>query len=177
MSDAETDTYNPYAPPTAQVGSGEPEAGLKRRSLVAMVLLVIVTLGVYYMVWFFRRRPGLNRLDSRRKLPLWPLLMFAAYFGLQVVLAVLAGDATPEQVWGSEVAMFLSLMQLAVAILMLVQCFAIKDIIEDHAQGPDGATEHALFRPHVKLSGLMTFFFSIFYLQYAINKYVVGARW
>jgi hypothetical protein len=28
----------------------------------------------------------------------------------------------------------------------------------------------------VKLSGLMTFFFSIFYLQYAINKYVVGAR-
>ncbi len=110
-----------------------------------MVLLVIVTLGVYYMVWFFRRRPGLNRLDSRRKLPLWPLLMFAAYFGLQVVLAVLAGDATPEQVWGSEVAMFLSLMQLAVAILMLVQCFAIKDIIEDHAQGPDGAAEHALF--------------------------------
>ena len=174
MSNA--DTHNPYAPPAAQLGSGDTKSGLKRRSLAVMILLVIVTLGIYYMVWFFGRRHGLNRLDSRRKLPLWPLLMFAAYFGLQIVLAVLAGDATPAQVWGSEVAMFLSLMQLAVAILMLVQCFAIKDIIEDHAQGPDDATEHALFRPHVKLSGLMTFFFSIFYLQYAINKYVVGAR-
>jgi hypothetical protein len=28
----------------------------------------------------------------------------------------------------------------------------------------------------VKLSGLMTFFFSIFYLQWAINRYVVGAQ-
>ena len=174
MSDA--DTYNPYAPPTAQLGSGETKSGLKRRSLVVMILLLIVTLGIYYLVWFFRRRPGLNRLDSRRKLPLWPLLMFAAYFGLQVVLAVLVGDASPEQVWGPEVAMGLSLLQLAVGILMLVQCFAIKDIIEDHAQGPDTETERGLFNPRVKLSGLMTFFFSIFYLQYAINKYVVDVR-
>jgi hypothetical protein len=52
----------------------------------------------------------------------------------------------------------------------------IKDIIEDHAQGPGDPTERGLFTPPVKLSGLMTFFFSIFYLQYAINKYVVDGK-
>jgi len=174
MSDA--DTFNPYAPPSAQVESRVEESGLKRRSLVVMVLLLIATVGIYYVVWFFRRRPGLNRLNSGRKLSLWPLLVFAAFFALQIVLAVLAGDATPEQAWGAGVGMVLSLLQLAVGILMLVQCFAIKDIIEDHAQRPDDADERGLFRPHVELSGLMTFFFSIFYLQHAINKYVVDAR-
>jgi hypothetical protein len=59
---------------------------------------------------------------------------------------------------------------------MIVQCFVIKDIIEDHAQGPGDPTERGLFTPPVKLSGLMTFFFSIFYLQYAINKYVVDGK-
>src|SRR5262245_31967789 len=67
MSDAES--YNPYAPPTASVASvGAAASGLKRRNLVVMFLLIIVTLGIYYPVWFFRRRPGLNRLDSPRKL-------------------------------------------------------------------------------------------------------------
>ena len=31
-----------------------------------------------------------------------------------------------------------------------------------------------MFVEHVRLSGLMTFFFSIFYLQWAINRYIVG---
>jgi hypothetical protein len=174
MSDV--DTYNPYAPPVAQVDSGVVESGLKRRGLAAMVLLLIVTFGVYYVVWFFRRRPGLNRLNSGRKLPLWPLVAFAAYFALVVVLVLMAGDGTPEQVWGPGVGLLLSLVRLAVGILMLVQCFAIKDIIEDHAQAPDDAEERGLFTPRVQLSGIMTFFFSILYLQHAINKYVVDAR-
>ena len=176
MSDAEA--YNPYAPPTAQVAaSGATGAGLKRRSLVVMFLLLIVTLGIYYPVWFFRRRRGLNRLDSSRKLPLWPLVCFALDFALEVVVGIAAGSETPEEAFGYEVAIVMRLLQLATGILMIVQCFAIKDIIEDHAHGPDDAAgDSAMFRPHVKLSGLMTFFFSIFYLQHAINKYVVDVQ-
>ena len=173
---SEVDTYNPYAPPAANVGSGVVETGLKRRGLVAMVFLVIFTLGVYYPVWFFRRRSGLNRLDSNRKLPLWPLVMFAGYYAFQFVLGLVTGDSTPEQLWGPGAEMFLLLLQIGVGITMIVQCFVIKDIIEDHAQGPGDATERGLFTPQVKLSGLMTFFFSIFYLQHAINKYVVDAK-
>ena len=175
MSDAEA--YNPYAPPTAQVATpASTESGLKRRSVVVMLLLLFLTLGIYYPLWFFRRRPGLNRLDSPRKLALWPPVLFAVYFALEVVLTLLSGDQTPAQAFGSGVGIVMPMLQLSTGILMIVQCFAIKDIIEDHAQGPDDAGDAGLFKPQVKLSGLMTFFFSIFYLQYAINKYVVGAQ-
>ena len=172
MSDSQA--YNPYAPPTAQVAAPATQSGLKRRRVVVMIVLLVVTIGIYYPVWFFRRRAGLNRLDSPRKLALWPLMLFASFFALQVVLGFIAGDQTPAEAFGAEADLVLSLLQLAIGILMIVQCFAIKDIIEDHAQGPDGG-ETGMFRPHVKLSGLMTFFFSIFYLQWAINKYVVDA--
>jgi len=46
---------------------------------------------------------------------------------------------------------------------MIIQAFRAKEMIEDHAA------------EQVKLSGVMTFFFSIFYLQWAINRYVVGS--
>ena len=49
----------------------------------------------------------------------------------------------------------------------------IRDIIQDHATPPPDPDQR--FVEQVQLSGVMTFFFSIFYLQWAINKYVVGA--
>jgi hypothetical protein len=103
--------------------------------------------------------------------------LFAGYFVAQFALTILAGDQTPARAWGASVGAILTVAQLGVGLLMIVQCFIIKDIVEDHAQGPLGDdAEPGLFRPQVKLSGLMTFFFSIFYLQHAINKYAVDAQ-
>ena len=71
---------NPYAPPTAFVADREPDThGLKYRSLWLMVVFLFISFGLYYLIWFFRRRRGLNRLDSPRKLPMWPLLLAAAF--------------------------------------------------------------------------------------------------
>ena len=61
---------NPYAPPKVRVADPFPDSlGLKRRSLVVMFFMII-TFGLYYLIWWFRRRPGLNRLNSARKLAL-----------------------------------------------------------------------------------------------------------
>jgi hypothetical protein len=165
--------YNPYAPPATEVVPEATDSGLRHRSVLVMVLLFVVTLGLYYPLWFLRRRPGLNRLGSRQ-LPLWPLATFAIFFFVRVALALLEGERPPQEVWGDEVATILSVLELTLSVMMIFQCFAIKDIIEDYVHGSDD--EGGMFRPHAKLSGVMTFFFSIFYLQYAINKYVVGAR-
>ena len=162
---------NPYAPPTANVADREPDShGLKRRSVVAMVVLMFVTFGIYYPVWYFRRRPGLNRLDSPKKLALWPLLLFSASFAIAVVVGAITADPETDEFSATGLALFLQLFQFAVGILMIVQSFRIKDIIEDHATPVDTS---GLFVERVKLSGLMTFFFSVFYLQWAINRYVV----
>ena len=164
---------NPFAPPKARVADVEPDThGLKRRGLLMMILFTIITLGVYYPIWWFRRRPGLNRLNSPQKLALWPLVLFAGLFAIQLVHGFLQGITGDDQVLGAGAAVFLSLFQLVVGIVMIIQSFKVKNIIEDHATPePDSSP---MFVEHVKLSGIMTFFFSIFYLQWAINRHVVG---
>jgi len=146
--------------------------GLKRRRVLVMILFMIVTLGLYYPVWWFRRRPGLNRLNSPTKLAAWPLILLAALFAIQFVVGLVSGASPVEDVIGTNAALFLLLCRLGVGIVMIVQTFRVKDIIEDHAS-PD-AEGGPMFVEQVRLSGLLTFFFSIFYLQWAINRYVVG---
>jgi hypothetical protein len=166
---------SPYAPPAARVADVAPNKhGLKYRSLWAMVLLIFGSLGIYYLVWFFRRRNGLNQLDSPIKLPMWPLVLTAAYYGGQVVLGVGQGIGLVPEVIDPNVAIALTLLELFIGVTMIVQCFRIKDIIQDHATSARDSDRW--FVEEVHLSGVMTFFFSIFYLQWAINKYVVGGR-
>jgi len=139
-----------------------------------MIVLTIVTLGLYYPIWFFRRRGALNGLNSPRKLRLWPLTTFCAVTVVDFVVAIVSSPAPPAQTIGAAATTVLGLVRLAVGILMVVQCFITKDILEDHLAGPEDDVSHSLFVERVKLSGLLTFFFQIFYLQYVINRYVAA---
>jgi uncharacterized membrane protein len=163
---------NPYAPPKVKVADVEPDShGLKRRSVLVMIVFMIISLGIYYLVWWFRRRPALNRLNSPTKLSIWPPLLMAVLFVIQIPIGIADGLAPDGQALDEQGVMVMAIFQLVVTILMIVQTFRIKEIIEDHAT-PD-VHEGPIFAETVKLSGLMTFFFSIFYLQWAINRYVV----
>jgi hypothetical protein len=150
--------------------------GLKRRSVILMIVFTIVTFGLYYSIWFLRRRAALNRLDSPRKLGRWPFLIFIAFSVFQFIVAVASAPGPVENTIGTGGSLLLSLAQFAVGILMLVQCFFTKDILEDHLAGPEDNLPNPLFVERVKLSGLMTFFFQIFYLQYVINRHIVGQK-
>jgi hypothetical protein len=163
---------NPYAPPTARVADlpGEP----RRRSVIVMIVLTIVTFGIYYPVWFYLRRRELNAMNSPRKMLLWPLHAFMVLFIVEIGLAV-ATDDNPAQLIGSAGTAILAVVRLIVYGIMVFQCFVIKDIIEDHFSGPDDPDMRAIFAAQrVKLSGLATFFLSIYYLQYAINRQLAG---
>ena len=165
---------NPYAPPKASVedrNSASP-TGLKRRRVIVMIAFTIVTFGLYISIWFFRRRGALNRLNSPRKLQLWPLIIFCTVTVVDVVVNIASGSAPPAEIIGAGAASLLGLARLAAGIVMLVQCFFTKDILEDHLAGPEDDVSDSLFVERVKLSGLMTFFFQIFYLQYIINRYL-----
>jgi len=164
---------NPYAPPQAKVADPPPNShGLKRRSVLVMIVFTIISFGLYYPIWWFRRRQGLNRLNSPKKLAAWPLLLLVAVFVIQIGLAFAAGDTPLEEFIGAGPMLLVLLFRLGVGILMLVQTFRIKDMIEDHAT-PE-SDSGPMFVEQVQLSGVMTFFFSIFYLQWAINRYVAG---
>src|SRR5262245_9951710 len=165
---------NPYAPPKAAVGDLS-STGLKRRSVLLMIVFSIVTFGLYYSIWFLRRRSALNRLDSPRKLRLWPFVVFIAWFVVQFIVGLATASRPLGQVIGEGPALLFNLVRLAVAILAWVQSFFTKDILEDHLAGPGNDVPNPLFADTVKLSGLMTFLFQIFYLQYVINRYIAGS--
>ena len=163
---------NPYAPPKSRVADPEPNAhGLKKRSVIVMILFVFLSLGIYYLVWWFRRRPGFNSLNSPRKLPVWPLALLVTLWVLNLVAAFMDGREPGGAASGQ---LPLSIFQIIVGISMIVYSFWAKEIIEDHAR-PDPESGPA-FGTEVKLSGVMTFVFSIFYLQWAINRYVIAAQ-
>jgi len=161
---------NPYSPPKSAVA--DPSTGLKRRSVIVMILLSLVTLGVYYPIWFLRRRAAFNRLDSPRKLQQWPFVVALVWFVFVFGLGIANGLAAPGKAIGDGTALLVMIVRLAVGILMVVQSFFIKDILEDHFAGPGDHVGNPMFADTVKLSGVLTFLFQIYYLQYAINRYL-----
>jgi hypothetical protein len=167
---------NPYAPPQALVADVPSTShGLKQRRVLVMIVFAIISLGVYYLVWWFRRRPALNRLNSPRKLPLWPPLLVVVLWMIQFRVGFLTQTNPGVEVISPAASTLLMLFQFAVWLIMIIQTFTIKHIIEDHAATTDGDSG-PISGGQVQLSGLMTFFFSIFYLQWAINRYVIGAE-
>ena len=170
---------NPYAPPTAAVADIS-SPGLKRRSVILMIVFSLVSFGFYYPIWFMRRRAAFNQLDSPRKLPLWPFVVALAWFifafGFGFVMGVVRALEGSAGVLSQEERLFFSIVRLAVGVLMLFQCFRTKDILEDHFAGPGDQVASPMFADAYRLSGVMTFFFQIFYLQYAINRYLADSQ-
>lgn len=147
---------------------------LKRRSVILMIVLTLVTLGFYYPAWFLRRRAAFNRLSSPRKLPVWPFLILVAFTILDVVVAMASAGTSVEQTVGTTGAWLLTLTRLAIGILMVVQCFVAKDILEDHLAGEGEDVRSRFSAEIVQLSGVMTVLFQIYYLQHAINRHLAG---
>ena len=103
---------------------------------------------------------------------MWPLLLAAAIYGMLFALGLMQGADPSQDVIGPVSNNVITLLQLGAGITTIIQCFRIRDIIQDHATPPPDPDQR--FVEQVQLSGVMTFIFSIFYLQWAINKYVVG---
>ena len=168
---------NRYAPPSAVVADLEP-VPLKRRNILVMILLMIVTLGLYAPIWFLRRRDALNHLDSPRKLAAWPQVVFIVilvmYMAAELMVVLLDSAVISLETATAvlSIAPLLALARFGAAILMLLQCFKTRDILEDHLAGPaDGMRQTMFAEERVKLSGVLTFILQVLYLQHSINRH------
>lgn len=143
---------------------------MKRHNIALMVLLSMVTGGIYYPIWFLLRRDDINKLNANEKLGTVPFVLLAALFGILFVVNAIRAIAPSEiadGLWG------LGLM--AAGIVLLVQCFKVRRILEAHLQESlrDLSDQPHLRHSESALSGVAVFFLSIFYLQYVINKRIV----
>jgi len=137
--------------------------GLPKIHLCMVVLLQIVTLGMYSIVWFMRRREAVNKLNSREKVSEGVLIVIACFLAASLMFGFFSGVF--EESSGKIFNGLGNLAGLIGGIASLVMGFKYRKILRDHLRE---------IRPEVKLegfaSGLWTFLFGVMYLQHKINQ-------
>lgn len=152
MTTAESD--QPYAPPASVETS---EAALPKTKVLLMVLLTLLTLGLYVPYWFWSRRRTLDAMaaegESVGGLTVALVVLYLVAFAMGFLGGVLrgAGDAPGQAYFIAARAIDWSS-----RILIIVLSFRVKGILESNDSG--------------HLSAVGTFFLSCFYLQYRINR-------
>jgi len=145
---------------SAALRTTTPHTPLRRSRVINLVMISVGTGGVYIPFWYLRRRKGLNALHSGIKLGLRVPIALVCVYGLALVMPY--GSLSQEVVL------------LAAGVMNLFLAFKVRSILSDHldekitAVIPHGASVRAQFTP----SSILTFFFSIYYLQYKINRFL-----
>jgi hypothetical protein len=149
---------------------------LEKANVAWLVVLTILTLGLYYPLWFVRRRSGINGLRSGEKLG---LAIFLVVFVVWLTDLALNFGKDYLNLLGLHSSLrwldgFDGVVTLAVGVLMLIQAFKVGRILEAHiAESAAGVFANSIsLAQGASLSRVATFFFGIFYLQYKINEMV-----
>lgn len=152
------------------------EAPIAPTNIFVMVILTILTFGLYVSIWFVQKRSGLNQLNSNRKAGLALPIVALLFSGVVAMLNFGVGGNIPrihdlELMWDATANLIADGL---IGLLMVAQAFQVRAILEDHfqsySQGPLAGSIALIHRSSI--SPLGTFFFGIFYLQYKINEMV-----
>ncbi len=145
-----------YNPPVE--ASPAPAAPLKKTGVPLVLLLSMITMGIYYPVWFILQMDSFNSMNSGVKLKKGAFVAVIVLFALSIAAAFasigLEGKTYEDAARTLDlVSRFLNI---AGGIILLVESFRVKKILSEHF--------------NAKLSGIATFFFNVLYLQYKINR-------
>ncbi|HEY8091252.1 MAG TPA: DUF4234 domain-containing protein [Polyangiaceae bacterium] len=157
MGQAPDPLTNPYAPPKAESSSGRSSKRSRyedeRRSVPLLIVLCVVTFGIYPAFWYVRRTPFFDRLDSDKRVDGLQWVVLVLTLALLAVAAAQAPLRVPEGA--------LRAVQLAAGIANLVLAFRVARMLRS-----DFARTGRLIR----ISSVGVFFFGCLYLQHVINQ-------
>ncbi len=145
----------PSAPPLVRIVPNPP-----RLHWGWVLVLNIITLGLFGMVWLFVQANWCRRLTGSKKAFGWALaylLIIPGVMFVAVVIGMVYGIMAPAEL-NQASAVFQGLTRIAVLILYVFAAFTLK-----------GELEKASI--NIPLSGVMTFFFGPTYFQYHLHDY------
>ena len=119
-----------------------------------VILLSIVTLAYYLPIWFLNRCRAVNQFYGHRFLGAWAPILVIFLMATSNVL-----DFVTTHPRGSPLNMTINLLDATSSLMLLVLSFRFRRYLIDYV-GPQGS----------RVSGVWTFFLSIYYLQYKINR-------
>ena len=127
----------------------------------ALVLLItVLTCGIFNSVWIIVEAAWIRKIKPESKSLLLVVLGIASIYGIQLVSGFIAAmnNSEPNPLTG--------LLVLAGAIVLLIGNFVMRSDLEDYYNSVEPI--------NLRLSGVMTFFFSVFYFQYHFSRI---AKW
>jgi hypothetical protein len=149
---------------------------LEQVSVLRVVVLSLLTFGLYVPFWYLRRRAAINSLGSPEKLSKGVFIFALSLWILDFLVNLIYGALT--EAGTSFPASFMRnlsrILELAVGIILLIQAFKVRRILLDH----NGVQQAGMFSSQIGLeantsfSGVATFFLGIWYLQYKINEFL-----
>jgi len=142
----------------------------KRISVLLVLVLSAITFGIYYPVWFLKRREALNSFKSETKLDKNVFIGLIVLSVISMLLAFASGFAEglyEEGFTASNISpiidAFESVLDLVYIIILIIESFKVRRIFVEHFN------EH--LNIDIPFSKAATFFFGVLYLQYKINRF------
>lgn len=132
---------------------------LPRFSAWGVLGLTIVTLGLYYIYWLFTRTKIINQVHSD-KIPAGVVSTVLGLLLINIIVSFYSG-MYPENL---DYQLYANLSSIAYSLSNLYWVFSVRNRIHQMSQ----AEKQGGFW----LSGIMTFFFQVLYMQYKINEYI-----
>ncbi len=126
---------------------------IKKTPVLLVLLLIVVTAGIYIPIWFLKRRRALNSLDAPEKLEKGVFIFVIIAFSTSLLLDLFVLEE------GNPAGRLINLIG---TIAIVFQCFAVRRILD--------CQFNAVLEQDIYFSGILTFFLGILYLQYMINR-------
>jgi hypothetical protein len=128
----------------------------------ALVLLIgVFTCGLFAIAWTFVQAAWIRKVNPNSK----ALFFYIAGYGIYIVsfmiqMEMMFGGANTRHAMGPAIVS--GLLSLVVLVLLIVAIFTMRSDIEEHFNGPEPIG--------LSLSGVMTFFFNVYYFQYHFTR-------
>lgn len=120
-----------------------------------VLLLGICTLGIFGLIWGFIQAAWIRKVDRSSKAIYLMLLYLLLYFG-GVMLSGM------QEALGEAAALLGALLMLAGAVCLIASYFSMRSSVEEYASERLGV--------RLEMSGVVTFFFNVYYIQYHLTK-------
>ena len=130
---------------------------LQKKNILFMILLTIITYGIYIPVWFLNRKDAFNNLNSKEKISNGTIIFVLVIFIISAILLI-PSILFMETEIGAMIDGIDFIINLVGIILILEIAFKVRRIMNDHY--------------NTNLSGIATALLSYLYFQYKINNFL-----
>ncbi len=135
------------------------KAGFKKRDVALMILLSLVTMGLYIPYWLVSRQRAIKNLHTNQKLPFWIAWVIFIVYIIDFIISITSFFVMLPTWYGTfSLYVFLLFIPVFVGLNIILR----RMMLEHEGKNISFSSNWKTY--------LLTFFFTIFYLQYLIDK-------